>query len=211
MSRDDIRASYDTVADEYTRRFLDELDHKPLDRALLDGFAELVRGTGPVLDVGCGPGHAARYLRERGLDAGGLDLSPAMIERARAHHPGIPFEVGDLLELGDRQLAGIAALYAICNLPPDDLLAAARSFHRALAAGGRLLVSFHASHDGAPQLHMDEWWGMPVSVDFWFHPTDTVAFSLEAAGFTIDARFERRPYPEIEYPSQRAYLFARRS
>jgi SAM-dependent methyltransferase len=41
---------------------------------------------GQVLDVGCGPGHLAnRLAREHGLELTGLDLDPAMIERARAN------------------------------------------------------------------------------------------------------------------------------
>jgi SAM-dependent methyltransferase len=35
-----------------------------------------------VLDVGCGPGHLTHRLAELGLDATGVDLDPAMIERA---------------------------------------------------------------------------------------------------------------------------------
>jgi SAM-dependent methyltransferase len=39
-----------------------------------------------VLEVGCGPGHlSVRLARRHGLDTTGLDLDPAMIERARAN------------------------------------------------------------------------------------------------------------------------------
>jgi SAM-dependent methyltransferase len=42
--------------------------------------------SGRVLDVGCGPGHLAnRLARDHGLEVTGLDLDPAMIERARAN------------------------------------------------------------------------------------------------------------------------------
>ncbi|HVM61780.1 MAG TPA: hypothetical protein VMV72_13040 [Verrucomicrobiae bacterium] len=43
--RKDFRTSYDQVADEYARRIFDELQHKPLDRQLLDRFAASVRGS----------------------------------------------------------------------------------------------------------------------------------------------------------------------
>lgn len=39
-------------------------------------------------------------------------------------------------------------------------------------------------------------------------PLDRAA--LEAAGFSIEAQLEREPYPDVEYPSRRAYLLARR-
>jgi SAM-dependent methyltransferase len=39
-----------------------------------------------VLEVGCGPGHlSVRLARRHGLEMTGLDLDPAMIERARAN------------------------------------------------------------------------------------------------------------------------------
>ena len=48
--------------------------------------AVATRSGGRVLDVGCGPGHLAnRLAREHGLEVTGLDLDPAMIERARAN------------------------------------------------------------------------------------------------------------------------------
>ena len=92
----DTRASYDTVATGYAERFGDELDAKPLDRAMLAGFAELVRaaGAGLVADVGCGTGRVTAHLDRLGLPVFGIDLSPGMIEVARRTYPGLRFEVG---------------------------------------------------------------------------------------------------------------------
>src|SRR5687767_14656650 len=119
------QASYDRVAGEYAARLLDELDNKPLDRELLDRFAERVAGKGRVCDLGCGPGQIARYLHERGVDVFGLDLSPSMLEEARKAHPGIPFRQGDMraLDLPDNSLAGIAAFYSILHIPRDEVTA----------------------------------------------------------------------------------------
>jgi hypothetical protein len=41
---DRVRAAYDVVADSYDARFSDELDYKPLDRALLHALCELSIG-----------------------------------------------------------------------------------------------------------------------------------------------------------------------
>ena len=60
-----IRESYDRLAEEYARRIADELQHKPLDRELLDRFAKQTKGRGEVCDMGCGPGHVARYRADR--------------------------------------------------------------------------------------------------------------------------------------------------
>src|SRR5690349_3614900 len=110
----EIQTSYDTVADEYVRRIYDELQHKPLDRQLLDRFASEVRENGPVCEVGCGPGHVARYLHERGVQVCGVDLSAAMIAQARKLNPGIEFREGDMMALDapDAAWAGIVAFYS---------------------------------------------------------------------------------------------------
>lgn len=41
--------------------------------------------SGPVLDVGCGPGRAAAFLRRHGTAALGLDANPALVDLARAN------------------------------------------------------------------------------------------------------------------------------
>ena len=66
------QTSYDTVASDYAVRIANELKDKPLDRQLLDRFAASV--SGPVCDMGCGPGHVTRYLHECGVDVFGVDL-----------------------------------------------------------------------------------------------------------------------------------------
>lgn len=79
----DLQASYDEVADEYVRRIGDELRGKPFDRELLDRFASRVGSHGAVWDVGSGPGHVTRYLRDRGANVAGLDLSAKLVAGAR--------------------------------------------------------------------------------------------------------------------------------
>ncbi len=126
---DALRRSYDAVAAEYTRRFAGELAGKPLDRALLDAFAEQVRPLGPACDLGCGPGHVGGYLAGRGLDVMGIDLSPAMVAEARRLFPALRFEVANMLALplANESLGGVAALYSLIHLPPEELRRALRS------------------------------------------------------------------------------------
>jgi trans-aconitate methyltransferase len=94
-----IRESYDRLADEYARRLFNELQQKPLDRELLNRFAAAVAGRGDVCDIGCGPGHVARYLRDAGATVFGLDLSPQMLQQARKLNPDISFREGNMLAL----------------------------------------------------------------------------------------------------------------
>ncbi|HEX7641936.1 MAG TPA: methyltransferase domain-containing protein [Burkholderiaceae bacterium] len=210
MANDEIRESYDRIAAAYGDHFAGELQHKPRDRELLSRFAGSVRGQGKVAELGCGPGHIARYLLEAGVnDIFGLDLSPAMVEEARRRNPGIAFETGDMLalQLDDASLAGIVAMYAIVNIARESLPAAFAEMWRVLQPGGRLLLSFHI---GDETVHREELFGEAVALDFHFLQPDDIAAQLRHAGFEIEEIVEREPYPEVEYPSRRAYLFAAR-
>jgi len=71
----DLQAGYDRVAEHYATEFFEELKRKPFDCQLLDQFAESVSGAGVVCELGCGPGQVARYLKDRGVDICGVDLS----------------------------------------------------------------------------------------------------------------------------------------
>jgi SAM-dependent methyltransferase len=204
-----VETSYDRIADEYVRRIFDELRHKPLDRKLLDRFATSLQREGSACDLGCGPGHVARYLRERGAQVSGIDLSSAMVERARRLNPGIDFRQGDMLALSadDGTWAGIAAFYSIIHIPRGDVIRALREVRRVLQPGGVLLLAFHIG-DGT--IHLDEWWGHQVCLDFFLFRLDEMVGYVRSAVFEIEEIIERDPYPDVEHPSRRAYIFARK-
>ena len=75
-----------------------------------------------------------------------------------------------------------------------------------LRPGGTLLLTFHI---GQEVVHRDEWWGKEVSLDFIFFETEEMKGYLQTVGFELQEVIERDPYPEVEYPSRRAYIFAR--
>jgi SAM-dependent methyltransferase len=205
-----IRQSYDRIADEYARRIYHELQGKPFDREILARFANEVRERGEVCDMGCGPGHVARYLQSLGTDVFGLDVSPHMLERARQLNPGIRFQLGDMmaLDLPDGNLAGIVAFYAIVNTPKESVPTVFREMFRVLQVGRVLLLAFHI---GDEAVHYDEFWECPVSLDFFYFQPAEVKRWLEAEGFTIEQIIEREPYdPEVEHQSRRAYIWARK-
>lgn len=203
-----LRDSYDAVASEYVEHLFTELEKKPLDRHLLNRFAEEVRGRGLVGDFGCGPGHVARYLHEQGVEVLGIDLSPEMIRQATQLNPGIEFKVGDLLalDLPDRSLAGIVAFYSVIHFEPRELDLAFREMRRVLTSDGVLLLAFHV---GTEVIHLDELWGQTVSLDFRFLVPREIVAALQTAGFQVTESVEREPYEGAEYPSRRCYLFAR--
>jgi SAM-dependent methyltransferase len=205
-------ASYDAVADAYAERFVDELAVKPLDRALLTAFVEEIRHRAgqtsvTVADVGCGPGHVARFVHGLGVDTCGVDLSPRMCEIARRLNPGLLFYEASMLDLPvtDEAWAGIIAFYAICHIAAHDLAAVFAEFHRVLKPDGVLLVSFHG---GDEIRHADELLGVRVDLDFYLHPTELVTERLRDAGFDVRAVLERQAYEPLETATRRVYVQA---
>ena len=209
QSRINLQESYDRVAEPYAARIFDELSGKPLDRWLLDRLAESAGGIGPICDLGCGPGQVACYLHERGAEVCGVDLSAGMVEQARRLTPGIPFLQGDMLALdvADATWGGIAAFYSLIHVPRPELEQAIGEMYRVLRPGGLALLAFHV---GEETTHLEDWFGKSVSVDFFFFRPNEIKERLLAAGFVIEDAIEREPYPDVEHPSRRAYLYARK-
>lgn len=203
----DTQQSYDRVAAEYTERMFSELEDKPFDRAMLDRFAAIAGPVGPLCDLGCGPGQVARYLQDRGFEAIGLDLSPQMVKGAQRLSPTIRFYQGSMLSMPfkDGSLGGIAAFYCIIHIPRPDLPVAFSEMWRVIRPGGAVLVAFHL---GDEDVHRDEWWERPVSLDFRFFEPAEIERLMEGAGFRIRESLQRDPYPDVEHQTRRAYILA---
>lgn len=212
------RRSYDRVARRYASEIGDELGGKPLDRAMLNAFAELTSG-GPVLDAGCGPGHATDYLAHRGVAAVGLDLSPAMCavaqHAAAQHAAGPPFAAAEMtaLPVRARSLAGVLCLYAVIHLDAPQRAGAYAEFARVLRPGGHALIAFHTSdadvHTGESKT-LTEWWGHSVDLTFRYLDPAAETAALARAGLELVAQLDRAPDPAVEHPSQRSYLLVQR-
>lgn len=190
-----IRAGYDAMAEQYAELFRAALDEAPLDRALLTGFAELVRRDHPdpeVLEVGSGPGTVAAYLHRLGMTVRGIDLSAAMVELARREHPEVRFEVGQMgaLDVVDASLAGVVAWYSVIHVPASERPGVIGEFHRVLRPGGYALLAFQIGDD---TLHLDAAFGHEVSLDFHRLQPDAVVALLDDAGFDLTARLVRAP------------------
>lgn len=183
--------AYDAIAVRYAEFVRDGLADFPLDHAVLAAFAEFTRAadTGPVAELGCGPGYVAAHLSELGLDVFGIDLSPNMIGLAREAYPGLRFEVGsmDALSLADGKLGGIVSWYSLIHTPPREVPSYLAEFRRVLAAGGTLVVAFFES-EGEPVAAFDH---RVVTAYRW--PIDGLAGLAREAGFVEVGRMLREP------------------
>lgn len=201
-----VRRDYDLVAERYAAELGDELAAKPLDRALLDALAELADG--PVLDVGCGPGHVAAHLAAR-VPVVGVDLSPRMCA-----HASVPVCAGDMTALPFRSNAfsALVCFYAVIHLNAEERAAAYREFARVLRPGGHVLVAFHvrdAETQSGQAKTLTQWWGHDVDLTFRFLDPAAETRALAGAGLVVTARLDRAPDARVEHASDRTYLLAR--
>jgi SAM-dependent methyltransferase len=134
------------VAEEYAseERFLarraalvDYVEGPNAEDVALEAIAEAAPGS--VLEVGAGTGaFAERVRRELGADVAAVDLSPRMVELARAR--GVAASVADVQELPfeDEEFECAAALWVLHHVP--DLDRGLGELARVLRPGGRLVA-----------------------------------------------------------------------
>jgi ubiquinone/menaquinone biosynthesis C-methylase UbiE len=69
------------------------------ERALLQWLLEGLPGAHHVLEVGCGTGHFTAWLATQGVQALGLERTPAMLAEMARRFPHIPAVLGDAHQL----------------------------------------------------------------------------------------------------------------
>lgn len=207
QSEQKVVKCYDSVAVRYADKFFRELENKHMDRILLQSFASENADKGRMIDLGCGPGQTTAFLNRFGVtDILGMDISPVMIEQARKLNPGLKFETGNMLQLNysDDEFGSAVAFYAIVHFDEIQLTVALNEIKRVIKSNGQFLFSFHLGNEVA---HHDTFLDHPVSIDFYFWETNKIIKIAKEAGFQVVDILERRPYPNIEYPSVRAYVW----
>lgn len=104
----------------------------------------------PVLDLCCGTGRFLAQLAGRGFSVAGVDLSPAMLGRARAVLPGAPLHLADAraTPFPDHAFAAGTIAFALHEKPEPHRLAILAEARRVLAPGAPLLVCDYAAPRG---------------------------------------------------------------
>jgi SAM-dependent methyltransferase len=208
QQQEKIVKTYNATAESYAATRIDELSKKHLDRLILNEFARLNKDNGTCADFGCGPGQATKFLFDAGVkDIIGIDISPGMVNVARRLFPYIKFETGDLLALPyeENYFSSAVAFYAIVHFDYDQIAKAFKEINRVLRKDGHFLFSFHV---GDETVHFDKANDIDVDIDLHFFQTNRILELLRDSKFKIIDTIERFPYPDVEYATKRAYVWA---
>ncbi|MER5436299.1 class I SAM-dependent methyltransferase [Streptomyces sp. NPDC002588] len=127
--------------------FDEEPDHGLRDPQVRAAWAQRLRSwlpprAGDLLDLGCGTGSLALLAAEQGHRVTGVDLSPPMIDLARAKLAGrdAVFLLGDAAAppVGEQRFDAVLVRHVLWTLPdPDRVL---RHWRDLLRPGGRLVL-----------------------------------------------------------------------
>ncbi|MGW6422707.1 class I SAM-dependent methyltransferase [Nocardia sp. NPDC055053] len=200
MSDATVRTAYSAINELYIDLFSRPTDLDPDDTTFV--LRHLADAEGPVLDLGCGPGHFTHVLHEAGLTATGIDLVPEFIAHARSHYPDVPFRVDSLraVDAPAATIGGILAWYSLIHFAPAELPEILAEFSRILAPGARLVIGFFDSAE-----HVEMFPHKVTSAYRW--PVDEMSELLRAAGFT---ELERQQRPRVGEVRPHAMLAAAR-
>ncbi|MFD7279357.1 class I SAM-dependent methyltransferase [Streptomyces sp. NPDC059862] len=145
--RDGTTSANDVDWDASAATFDDEPDHGLRDPDVRDAWAERLRSWLPdapcdILDLGCGTGSLSLLAAEQGHRVTGVDLSPAMVDRARAKLAGrdAAFLIGDAAAppVGAQRFDVVLVRHVLWTLPdPGRVL---RHWRGLVRPGGRLVL-----------------------------------------------------------------------
>jgi SAM-dependent methyltransferase len=183
------RATYDRVAEDY-----DRTTKAPSPELLAFRDAFIASVTGPVADLGCGPGRDLGAVRATGITALGVDLSTGML--GRAAKAGLPVVRGDIRRppLQPGSLGGIWSCAALLHVPRPDVPSTLAAWHALLRTGGHLALSTSLGGDEGWELVPYEGEGpRGGELHRWFvhHDEDALIALLTTAGFTVRSHEQR--------------------
>jgi len=162
----------------------------------LDRHLPTLRGSAPVLDLGCGRGELLLMLRDAGIDAVGVEADPALVQAARRR--GLEVIEGDCVEVLENQepnhWGAVTAIHLMEHLEASVALKLLHEVRRVLRPSGIFL----AECPNPRNLRVG-------ASEFWIDPThrrplmpETLELFVSAVGLEVERLGYLHPFPEEE-------------
>ncbi|PKK83233.1 MAG: hypothetical protein CVT49_09505 [candidate division Zixibacteria bacterium HGW-Zixibacteria-1] len=147
-----------------------------------------------ALDFGCGTGRSSRYLRKLGFEVVGVDISEAMLTKARAGDPNGDYQLvsdGDLSRFTASNYDLALSAFTFDNIPTvEKKMNNFREIRRLLKPGG-IMINLVSS----PEIYTHEWASFTTS-DF---PENRYAKSGDKVKIIMKDVDDQRPVEDIIY------------
>jgi SAM-dependent methyltransferase len=167
-----------------------------MDVALLESVSDVDwPAAREAADLGCGTGRTGAWLAAAGVGAiDGVDITPEMVERARARGVYRRLEVADVASSGLAAAAYDVAVTSLVDEHLRDLAPLYAEAARLVRPGGTyVLVGYHPQFmmvAGMPT-HYDSASGEPVAIETYVHPLSEHVSAALGAGFELAELKER--------------------
>ena len=143
-----VKEVYNVIAEEYDLRFSAETpSDKRFNEMEMNFILGKLKPEDEVLDLGCGTGRFTVPMAERVRQVTGLDLCPAMMEKAREktlqRGLRVEFKEGDMtnLQFADKSFDVVTSMVALMHIPLDQRQAVFSEAARVLKPGGRMIIN----------------------------------------------------------------------
>lgn len=135
--------SYDEMAEEYCSKTMEDGDRE-LQEKMLDRTVSSLKDDARIIDLGCGDGRDTSYLKRKGFDVVGMDLSRPMVDLARKKYHDSTFIQMDMRDtiFPDNTFHCAWANASIINLPKSELSTFEAEVHRIITDDSIFAFSF---------------------------------------------------------------------
>ena len=160
-----------------------------------------------VLDMGCGTGDATIYLKKRGINACGIDLSDGMLKMAQKNSDDIIWIKGDICNcpFPDKSFYGIVLSYTINHLNIEMAKMVFSEIERLLQDCGYLLIAYHV---GEGEEYITEPLNTSLRIYYHYYTSDVISRLLP--GFKLVSHYQRKSLNPEELDNDKAFSVYKR-
>jgi ubiquinone/menaquinone biosynthesis C-methylase UbiE len=171
--------TYDIIAEDYNKVFGNDMS----DKEYIDKFLREVN-KGRILDVGCGVGNLTKYIKDKGFEVLGIDLSNNMLKIAKERFPDVEFKLMDMtdIKLPKNSFDALFVAYSLFHLPPNKIENTAKGFVELLNSKGKIMFILQ---EGNGDVIVDEPFKPSEKMYINYFTRDTIVGLLKKLNFKI--------------------------